>query len=38
MISSYLIVLKQLAHEEKPSKSKKKYLEEEGDRMLIYIF
>jgi hypothetical protein len=27
-----------LAHEEKPSKSKKKYLEEEGDRMLIYIF
>lgn len=36
MISSHLIVLKQLAHEEKPSKSKEKYLEEK-DRMSKYI-
>lgn len=33
MVSSYLIVLKQLAHEEKPPKSKKQYLGEKKDKM-----
>ena len=32
MISSYLVVLKQLSHEKKPPKSKEKYLEEKEDR------
>lgn len=38
MISSHLIVLKQLAHEEKPPKSKEKYLKEKDDRLICIIF
>lgn len=37
MISSHLVVLKQLAHEEKPPKSKEKYLKEKEDSKSICI-